>query len=143
MNWLRIIFWALVGFLVVLWAFDSSGAQASWYGERHHGLPMANTKPFDMHAMTCAATKRFKLGDRLRVTHEGKSVVVTVTDRGDFERLGRTLDLSRAAFAKIADLKTGVVEVEILLLPSTEDANAKTLATGSSLGNKGEIASNR
>jgi rare lipoprotein A len=51
----------------------------------------------------------------LKVTNisNGKSVVVKVNDTGNFSRLGRTLDLSKAAFAKIAPLGQGICKVKI------------------------------
>ncbi len=51
----------------------------------------------------------------LKVTNvdNGKSVVVVVTDRGGFSKMGRDIDLSRAAFAKIAKLNSGLIKVKI------------------------------
>jgi expansin (peptidoglycan-binding protein) len=49
----------------------------------------------------------------------GRSVDVEINDRGPAKRLvrqGREIDLSRAAFARIADLRQGVVPVKISLL---------------------------
>lgn len=93
----------------------TSGETASWYGEPFHGRKMANGQTFDMHAMTCAATKTYRLGDRLTVRNRAndKRITVTVTDRGGFEKYGRQIDLSRGAFSAIADLKTGVIEISI------------------------------
>lgn len=90
---------------------------ASWYGESYRGKLMANGVPFDPDAMTCASWD-FPFGTRLRVLcHEtGKIVVVTVTDRGPAPSLysrGRVIDLSRAAFASIADPLVGIVTVSI------------------------------
>ena len=89
--------------------------KASWYGEKYHGRKMANGKPFDMYAFTCAATSEFALGEKLKVTNvkNGKSVIVTVTDRGPFARYGRTLDLSYSAFKEIASTATGVIKTTI------------------------------
>jgi rare lipoprotein A len=73
---------------------------ASWYGENAQGLPMANGKPFDRNAYTCAS-RTYPLGATLRVTFPttGKSVIVEVTDRGPYSGT-RILDLSeRAAYA--------------------------------------------
>ncbi|EFS98648.1 putative rare lipoprotein A double-psi beta-barrel protein [Capnocytophaga ochracea F0287] len=54
-------------------------------------------------------------GTQLKVTNRinGKSVVVTVTDRGPFTK-GRELDLSKRAFMEITDNKNkGLIQVDI------------------------------
>src|SRR3989304_3850205 len=63
---------------------------ASWYGKQHQGLKMANGKPFDRRKLTAAAWN-LPLGTVLHVVNlkNGKSVVVTVTDRGPPQRLKR------------------------------------------------------
>jgi len=89
--------------------------KASWYGEEHRGLPMANGKPFNPDRLT-AASWFYPLGTRVVVTHADRSVVVEITDRGPAKRLvkeGRKIDLSRAAFAKLADPDLGLIEVII------------------------------
>jgi rare lipoprotein A len=91
------------------------GATASWYGEELRGHLMANGKPFNPNNMTCA-TWFFPLGAKLEVTAGKKSVVVIVTDRGPAKRLvaqGRVIDLSKAAFGKLADTRKGLVTVNI------------------------------
>ena len=56
-----------------------------------------------------------KKSTKLKVTNpkNGKSVIVTVTDRGGFNKLGRIIDLSEGAFKQIASLKSGVIKVKI------------------------------
>ncbi len=73
---------------------------------------MANGKPFNPNAMTCA-TWKYQLGERLRVTYGNRSVVVTGTDRGPAKRLNRDIDLSMAAFRKLAPLEAGLLNVRI------------------------------
>jgi len=53
-------------------------------------------------------------GARVRVTNidNGESVIVKINDRGPFVE-GRIIDLSRSAFAEIADTQLGVIDVEI------------------------------
>mgnify|MGYP000567798014 FL=1 len=55
---------------------------------------------------------------KLKVTNKanGKSVVVRVTDTGGFGKYGRTLDLSKGAFSKIANLSSGIAQVEVVKL---------------------------
>lgn len=86
---------------------------ASWYGPRHHGRPMANGRPFDMEADT-AAHRSLPLGTRLKVTNpkNGRSVKVTVTDRGPYTP-GRHLDLSLGAARKLGILKQGVARLYV------------------------------
>lgn len=103
----------LVVAAAVLWAMPVHAAQcgeASWYGEQHQGRLMANGKPFNMHALT-AASNSLPLGARARVTAGKRSVVVMVTDRGGFRKYGRIIDLSRAAFARLAPTGQGIVRV--------------------------------
>lgn len=62
------------------------------------------------------ASLTFKKGSRLLVTNlqNGKSVVVKVNDSGPFN--GRSIDLEKSAFSKIASLSAGVVNVKVELL---------------------------
>jgi rare lipoprotein A len=88
---------------------------ASWYGEAHRGLPMANGQPFDPNRLT-AASWVYPLGTKVLVTHESQSVIVEITDRGPAKRLfrrGRKIDLSRAAFATLADPDLGLIDVTL------------------------------
>lgn len=97
-------------------ASEPDSGLASWYGEEHRGKTMANGQPFSPDRLTCA-TWQYRFGQVLRVTNvkTGKSVVVICTDRGPNRRFKprRCVDLSRAAFRKIADLDLGVVPVKV------------------------------
>jgi peptidoglycan lytic transglycosylase len=89
--------------------------KASWYGEDHRGLLMANGKPFNPDKLT-AASWLYPLGTRVAVTHAGRRVVVEITDRGPNKRLvnqGRMIDLSHAAFAKLANPNRGLIAVSV------------------------------
>ncbi len=59
------------------------------------------------------ASLRFPKGTRLLVTNlaNGKSVIVTVNDRGPFN--GRIIDLERTAFSQIASLSSGLARVRV------------------------------
>ncbi|MEW6766873.1 MAG: septal ring lytic transglycosylase RlpA family protein [Pseudomonadota bacterium] len=73
---------------------------ASFYGKDDEPKgETASGQRFDEDAMT-AAHRTLPFGTRLKVTHEGKSVVVTVNDRGPFVE-GRVLDLSKGAASAI------------------------------------------
>jgi rare lipoprotein A len=91
---------------------------ASWYGEDHRGKAMANGQPFDPDKLTCASWHH-PLGTRLKVVHGDRSVLVTVTDRGPNKRLkGRIIDLSRAAFKRLAPLEKGLIRVTVSRQPA-------------------------
>jgi rare lipoprotein A len=83
---------------------------ASWYGPGFKGLPTASGDPFDPRGYT-AAHKRLPLGTDLVVDYGGRSVAVTVNDRGPYAG-GRELDLSRAAARDIGLTRVGVDYVE-------------------------------
>ena len=96
---------------------------AAWYareGDTCDPFPhitMANGKELNDEAYTCAIWRK-KFNTILLVTNlaNGASVKVMVTDRGPAKRLarqGRIIDLSKAAFARIADLDTGVIKVKV------------------------------
>lgn len=88
---------------------------ASWYGQKFHGKVTASGDIYDMNQYSCAAIRDYDFGDSLLVTNvrNGKSVKVIVNDRGAFKRLNRTIDLSKAAFEEISNLKRGVIKVTI------------------------------
>ena len=75
---------------------------------------MANGQKYDENKYTCASND-YPFGTILKVTNTqtDKSVDVMVTDRGGFKKYGRNIDLSKAAFSKIANLKSGVIKVRI------------------------------
>lgn len=82
----------------------------SHYGYGLHGSQTATGGRFDQWAMT-AAHKTLPFGSVVRVTNKanGKSVVVRINDRGPYIK-GRTFDLSRGAFLKIAPQKQGIIK---------------------------------
>ena len=110
---------ALLFLVAALPALAAQSGLATWYGESHRGKPMANTKPFDPDAYTCASWY-YPLGTVLVVKSGTLYTVVTVTDRGPNKRLikkdGRVIDLSRAAFKQLAPLRVGKTKVEIEIL---------------------------
>lgn len=92
--------------------------KVSYYGGSFHGKKTANGDKYDKNNLTCAATKNYKFGTILKVTNvkNGKSVVVKVTDRGNFAKLNRTLDLSEKAFKTIGNIKSGLLKVYIEII---------------------------
>ena len=98
-------------------SIQTMAATASWYGGKFHGRTTASGEIFNKWAMTTASNSH-KMGTKLEVTNKdnGKSVIVKVNDTGGFKKYGRTLDLSRGAFAKIADINQGLVKVKIRVI---------------------------
>jgi len=95
----------------------SNAATASYYGKGFHGKQTASGEIFNKWAMTTASNSH-KMGTILEVTNvdNNKKIRVRVNDRGGFSKYGRTLDLSRGAFAKIADLDKGLCKVKIRVI---------------------------
>lgn len=86
----------------------SFAGMASFYGNES-GSKTASGQRFNQNAMTCAH-RSLPFGTKLRVTHGGRSVVVTVNDRGPFIR-GRVLDLSKGAAHAVGLTSRGVGRV--------------------------------
>ena len=86
----------------------SFSGMASFYGNES-GSRTASGQHFNQNALTCAH-RSLPFGTKLRVTHGGRSVVVTVNDRGPFVR-GRVLDLSTAAARAVGITGAGVGRV--------------------------------
>jgi rare lipoprotein A len=84
---------------------------ASYYGNES-GSRTASGQRFNQNAMTCAH-RSLPFGTKLRVTHGGRSVIVTVNDRGPFVR-GRVLDLSTGAARAIGLPGVGRVVAEVI-----------------------------
>jgi rare lipoprotein A len=79
---------------------------ASWYGGGFRGSLTASGEVFDSNGYT-AAHKTLPFGTQLTVRYAGRSVQVTVNDRGPYTG-GRELDLSRAAAQSLGLTSAGV-----------------------------------
>lgn len=116
--------------LLLFITFNLNITQASWYGECFHGRITASGVEYDMNKMV-AASPTLPFGTMVEVTNleNNKTVLVEIIDRGPFAVYNngilkrplephptRGLDLSKAAFAKIADLDIGVIQVEYKIL---------------------------
>ena len=86
---------------------------ASFYSRYLAGKKTASGDHFDPQKLT-AASKTLPLGTKARVTNTetGKSVQVTVTDRGPFAK-GRILDVSPKAAERLGMKHDGVAEVKV------------------------------
>jgi LysM repeat protein len=114
-----------LGLAVVLGAglVEAGEGTATWYGQQYHGRSMANGQIFDMNDPTTAASREFALGTWLRVTSvaSNATVEVEVRDRGSF---AHALDLSYAAFARIASPSAGIARVRYEVIPGPGRAPA-------------------
>lgn len=87
--------------------------KASWYGKDFHNKATASGLDYDMYTFT-AAHRTLPMGTVVKVTdqHNGKSVMVCVTDRGPYVQ-GRIIDLSYAAAQKLDIKNRGVCKVAL------------------------------
>jgi rare lipoprotein A len=90
---------------------------ASWYSKKDKKINprTANGEKFNDRKMTCASWD-YPFGEKLVVinTLTGKWVVCRVNDRGPNKRLYRKVDLTRAAFRRIANPKIGLIYAAII-----------------------------
>ena len=131
--------------------YDETGL-ASWYGPNFHGKPTANGAIFDQWAVT-AAHKTLPMPTQLRVTNleNGRSLVVTVNDRGPFVD-NRIIDLSRQSARLLGMERQGIAKVRVQALtatgsnqfltpkPSQTEAQPQITASPSSTISGGELA---
>jgi rare lipoprotein A len=96
---------------------EPSSGSASYYSNQFHGRKTASGEKYDKNKLT-AAHRIYAFGTKLKVTNiaNGKSVVVTVNDRGPYSQY-RLIDLSYAAAKHIDMIKKGVIEVHIEVVP--------------------------
>jgi len=89
---------------------------ASWYGPGFNGHKNADGSVYRQEELT-AASIAFPLGSRVMVTNldNGRSVEVTITDRGPFLK-DRKIDLSHKAAQMIGMLDHGTARVRISLI---------------------------
>jgi rare lipoprotein A len=90
-----------------------SVGMASYYSQ---GTRTASGAAFNPGGMT-AAHRSLPFGTRVLVTHlaSGRSVTVTINDRGPFVR-GRIIDLSRGAAMALGITGAGVAKVQVAVL---------------------------
>lgn len=95
---------------------NASSGMASWYGPGFNGRLTANGEVYNQEALT-AAHPSLEFGTQVEVTNlnNGRSVVVTINDRGPYAG-GRIIDLSAAAARSLDMIGTGVAEVQLNVL---------------------------
>jgi rare lipoprotein A (peptidoglycan hydrolase) len=91
----------------------SKVVHASYYGHEFAWRPTASGEPYNPLKLS-AAHRTLPLGTKLKVTnlHNGRSVLVTVNDRGPYVK-PRELDLSLGAARKLGMIRRGIARVRI------------------------------
>src|SRR6476646_2455707 len=99
---------------------------ASWYPVP----PKSRTKQRAGNGELTAATNKFPLGSKVRVTHLGnkKSLVVRLIDRGAYKQ-GTVIDLSKEAAEQLDMLREGSARVQLEAVPDDKAPASKTKAT--------------
>lgn len=116
----------------MLWGGPAFAGTASWYDSKSvkregtcHAEKCYCADGSEIHSLEkkgelfAAMGKDIRLGSKVKITHveSGRSVVVTVRDRGGFgKKYGRSVDLCRAAFERLAPLKKGIIKVSIEMM---------------------------
>ncbi len=100
---------------------------ASWYGPSFHGRHTSCGEVFDMFKVS-AAHKLLPMHTKVKVTNleNGKSLILTVNDRGPFIP-GRVLDLSYAAAKILAMVDKGLARIRIRTLGPVEGQHVTDL----------------
>ena len=101
----------LVLLFVPVESFAGGCGVASWYGPGFYNNKTASGERFNASEMT-AAHKTLPFGTKVKVTHvkTGKSVIVTINDRGPHIK-GRVVDLSEKAAYKLGIKDKGIGRV--------------------------------
>ncbi len=95
---------------------DTQVGVASFYGAEYEGGRTSSGARYDPERLT-AAHPTLPFGTRARVTNleNGRSVVVTITDRGPFRR-GRIIDVSQRAARRLGFLRDGTARVRVQVI---------------------------
>ena len=98
--------------IICIWCL-SSFYESTWYNLE--GNITKSGEVFKSNKMTCASNK-FPIGAILKVTNKEnkRSVIVRVNDKGGMPN--HVIDLSKGAFKKIADLKTGRIKIKVNII---------------------------
>lgn len=93
--------------------FITENGKASYYGNEFNGRKTASGSVYNKNKLT-AAHKTLPFGTVVTVknTANGKTVKVTITDRGPFVK-GRIIDLSEKAALDIDMVNQGVAQVQL------------------------------
>ncbi len=131
-------------------AFTESGL-ASWYGRAFAGKRTSSGTRFNPMQLTCAH-RTLPLGTRLLVTSQdtGRSVIVTVNDRGPYAGPDRIIDLSTAAATRLGMVHDGLntvtlkrvappaADVEVAQAPNGDGSNQVGAASAGGSSSSGD-----
>ena len=97
--------------VMCIWCILTS-FKASYYHSSFHGKITYSGEIYNENKLT-AASNVYPIGTRLKITNieNNKSVIVKINDKGSFSKV--TLDLSKKAFERIAELEKGIINVKI------------------------------
>jgi len=109
----------LIALAVICLVFTSCGkfitetGKASYYADNFNGKKTASGQTFNNNKLT-AAHKTLPFGTVVTVKNKtnGKTVQVTITDRGPYAK-GRVIDLTKEAASQIGMLTQGVADVQL------------------------------
>ncbi len=109
----------LIAFVATCLVFTSCGkfitetGKASYYADNFNGKKTASGQTFNNNKLT-AAHKTLPFGTVVTVKNKtnGKTVTVTITDRGPYAK-GRIIDLTKEAASEIGMLNQGVADVQL------------------------------
>ena len=123
MKKLFLIIFSFITVMLYSQKVDSNKIYTASYYAYNTTRYTASGQKFNNHGLT-AAHKTLPFGTKVKVTNinNGKSVIVTVNDRGpfkktlDFKHYYRVLDLAKGAFKQIASTSTGVIKIKYEIL---------------------------
>lgn len=99
--------------------------KASYYADKFNGRKTSNGETYTHDKLT-AAHKTLPFGTKVKVTNtkNGKSIIVTINDRGPFVK-GRHLDLSKSAMIALNGVNTGVINIEYIVVEKNNPKEKK------------------
>lgn len=123
MKKLFLIIFSFITVMLYSQKVDSNKVYTASYYAYNTTRYTASGQKFNNYGLT-AAHKTLPFGTKIKVTNvnNGKSVIVTVNDRGpykkslDFKYYTRVLDLAKGAYLKISDVSTGIVKIKYEIL---------------------------
>ena len=92
--------------------FCLTSFKASYYHSSFHGKTTYSGEIYNENKLT-AASNIYPIGTRLKITNieNNKSVIVKINDKGSFRKV--SIDLSKRAFERIAELEKGIINIKI------------------------------
>lgn len=129
---------------------DVFQGKASFYGGYWHGRKTANGEIYDQNTLTAAhPTLRFGSKVLVKNLRNGREITLRINNRGPYIK-GRIIDVSTRAAQELRMTKSGVVPVEITVLPRDtpvgspsliSEANQKSTESASTESDKSQDSS--